>query len=157
MIKCWNLGYEKSKQKAHKIYRKIGRIQCPIFNNELVSFTSSGFSHLIRKRGRVSRTKTEQKKRFVLLKYAERMVKEPTHRVKIEFERREIMEKVNRFGKKILIKKKANAWTLVENIEGSEVKLVIGQVSGRGKEFVSIMSRDVVRSTPPKNKIKKSP
>lgn len=147
MIKCWNLGYEKSKKKAHRIYAKIGSVQCPIFNDELVSFTSRGFRHLIRKRGRATRAKTEQKKRFVLLKYAERMVTKPAHRVKIEFETREITEKVNRYGKKMLVKRSAKAWTIIEDIEGSEVKLVIGQVDGRGKEFVSIMSKDVLTST----------
>jgi hypothetical protein len=151
MIKYWSLGYEKSKEKAKKIYSKIGRVPCPIFNNELVSFTSRGFGHIIRK-GRIPRTKTEQKKRFVLLKYAERMVKSPASQVKVEFERREITEKVNRFGQKILVKKWANAWALVETIDGCVVKLVISQIDGKNKEFLSIMSKEVKKSIPHKTK-----
>jgi len=47
MIKSWFLGYEKSKAKAQRIYKKIGRVPCPIFNNELVAFNRDGFNHLI--------------------------------------------------------------------------------------------------------------
>lgn len=150
MIRAWSLGYKKAREKAKNIYSKIGRVQCPVFNDEFVSFTSNGFRHLVRK-GRIARTKNEQKKRFVLLKHAERMVKNPTYRLKIEFEEKELIERVNRFGTKVLVKKKAKAWTLIENIDDCTVKLVIGQVDGRGKEFLSIMG-DNVQIRPVRNK-----
>ena len=71
------------------------------------------------------------------------MVKNPADRVNIEFERKEIEKKVNRFGKKVLIKQWANAWTLVEKINDCSIKLVIGQINGGDKKFISIMSSDI--------------
>lgn len=137
-MKTWGLGYDKAKDKAKQIYSRIGTIPCPIFNDEGISFTSRGFTHLMRK-GRIPRTRNEQKKRFKLLEFAERMVKSPLQRATIEFEETEIVEKMRKFGSPILVKKKAKAWTIVEEIEGCRVKLVISQVEGRQKEFLSIM------------------
>ena len=143
MIKCWSLGYEKSKEKARKIYKKIGIVECPIFNDELIAFTSSGFNHLIRK-GRIPRTRNEQKKRFVLLKHAERIVKKPSSRVLLEYEEREVVVKIKRYGQKILVKKKAKFWAFIEKIDGCKIKLVVGQVGNGDKKFISIMGNNVV-------------
>ena len=137
-MKTWGLGYEKSKEKAKQIYNKIGSIPCPIFSNEKVAFTSRGFNHLIRK-GRIPRTKSEQKKRFALLSYAERIVKTPTQRATILFEEKEITEKVDKYGSKITVKKIARFWAITEEIDECKIKLVIWEVENRQKEFLSIM------------------
>ena len=64
-MKTWSLGYGKAKIKAKAIYSKIGRIQCPAFGGEHVSFTSEGFNHLMRK-GRLPRTKMSRKRDLYL-------------------------------------------------------------------------------------------
>ncbi|MFC1756615.1 hypothetical protein ACFLZC_00435 [Patescibacteria group bacterium] len=75
-MRTWNLGYKKAKEKAKKVYSKIGRIQCPALNNEFVSFSRLGFNHIMRK-GRIPRTRNEQKRRFKLLLFAENIIKNP--------------------------------------------------------------------------------
>jgi hypothetical protein len=143
-MKTWGLGYEKAKEKAKQIYSKIGSIPCPIFSNEKIAFTSRGFNHLIRK-GRIPRPKNEQKKRFALLEHAEKIVKNPNLRASIEFEEKEITEKVDKFGSKVLVKKMARFWTIVEEIDGCRIKLVIWEVENRQKEFLSIMGDNGIK------------
>lgn len=55
--------YETIRTKAEEYYRKIGKIQSPIFN-EGVSFNSEGFNHLIYKRGRKEREKNRRRQNF---------------------------------------------------------------------------------------------
>lgn len=68
--------YKQLKLKAKKDYSKIGRISSPALNNEYVAFTNKGFTHLIRK-GRNPRPRSEQAKRFLLIPYAEQIIKNP--------------------------------------------------------------------------------
>ena len=140
MIKCWSLGYEKAKKKAKGIYSKIGQIPCPALNDD-VYFNSKGFRHLVRK-GRIPRPRNEQKRRFVLLKYAEKIIKNP--KAKIFFRQEERKIKIDRHGEKLLTTKMVNFWTFVEEIEDCKVKVVIGQFGQRAqKNFVSIMGDNV--------------
>jgi hypothetical protein len=154
-MKTWNLGYKKSKEKAKKIYSKIGRIPCPALNGEFVSFTRAGFTHLLRK-GRIPRTRNEQKRRFALLSFAEKIIKNPE--AVIIYRQEEIKEKVNRYGEKILLARMANFWTFVEKINDCLVKIVIRQVNNGRKHFFSIMSDNirVPRNKTQKAKTKKS-
>src|SRR3990167_3052443 len=104
IIKTWGVGYEKSKKKAKKIYTRIGRIPSPALNGEYVAFTSAGFSHLVRK-GRIPRTRNEQKRRFVLLPYAESIIKNP--KAVILYRSNEVKYYADRHGEKVLMTKTA--------------------------------------------------
>src|SRR3989344_5159926 len=104
MIKTWDLGYEKSKQKAKAIYVRIGRIQSPALGDS-VAFTSAGFNHLIRK-GRIPRPKNEQKRRFALIPYIEQIVKNP--KSLLLYERRETRYVTDRHGEKVTIQSVAD-------------------------------------------------
>ncbi len=155
-MKTWSLGYTKAKKKAKTIYSKIGRIQCPAFGGEHVSFTSEGFNHLMRK-GRLPRTKNEQKKRFVLIPYIEQIIKNP--KAVILYERRETKVISNRHGEKISIQSIADFWTFVEIINGCRIKVVIRKISEKGnKHFFSVMGDKIKinRGKKIKNTIKKS-
>ena len=136
-MKMWNFGYEKSKKLAKKIYSKIGRIPCPAFDSGLVAFTSNGFNHLIRK-GRIPRTKNEQKRRFILVQYMEDIIRNPC--AEITFRQTEEKHAVNRHGQEIQIASTANFWTFHVNINKCEIKLVIKQIGQGQKQFQSIMS-----------------
>jgi hypothetical protein len=138
-MQTWNFGYEKTKKLAKKIYSKIGRIPCPAFDGELISFTSDGFNHLIRK-GRIPRTRNEQKRRFALIPYAEEIIKNPQA---ITFRTTEEKYNVNRHGKNILVTSTANFWTFHAKIKECNIKLVIRQIHHGQKQFQSIMSDDV--------------
>jgi hypothetical protein len=60
--------------KAHKIivkkakeeYKRIGKIKCPAFDNELIHFNQKGFRHLLMKTGKY-RTISEQARRLNLI------------------------------------------------------------------------------------------
>ena len=140
-MKVWNLGYEKAKQKAKSLYSKIGRLSCPAFGGEAVAFTSEGFNHLLRK-GRVPRTRNEQKRRFALLPFVERVIKNP--KAVILFERRETKTVINRHGDKMTLQSVADFWTFVEKIDGCKIKVVVRQITAKGsKHFFSVMGDTV--------------
>ncbi len=140
-MKTWGLGYKKAKQKAKQIYSAIGHIPCPALGDEIIAFTGVGFSHLVRK-GRMPRTRNEQKKRFVLIPYIEKMIQNP--RAVIEYRRTEEKILINRHGEQILIASVAEFWTFVEQIDDCGVKVVIRKLSTGGpKHFFSVMGDNV--------------
>jgi len=139
MIKTWSLGYKKARKRAEKIYSKIGTIQCPALN-DIISFSKWGFKHLIYK-GRIPRTRGEQKRRFVLLPYATQIIKNP--QAIILYEEKEIEYKPNKISQ-------ARFWAFVEEIKNCKVKVVIMQVGIGNKKFCSIMGNNVKTKKPPK-------
>lgn len=134
------LGYEKAKQQAKQIYSKIGRIRCPALGDEYVFFTSAGFNHILRK-GRIPRTRNEQKRRFTLIPYVEEIIKNPA--AKIIYRKTEVKEKVNRHGEKVLIESMAHFWTFVDKIDDCAIKVVIRQLENKNKYFFSVMGDNV--------------
>lgn len=151
------MGYEKAKQRAIKIYSRIGQIKSSALNNDYVSFSRLGFNHLVRK-GRIPRTKNEQKRRFSLLPYAENIIKNP--KAVIIFRKEKIKEKVNRHGEKILVESTAHFWTFVDKIKDCSIKVVIRQKNGGKKHFFSIMGDNIktIRGKRTRrNRTKKSP
>ena len=155
-MKTWALGYEKAKQKAKATYSAIGHISCPALGDEIVAFTSLGFNHLVRK-GRVPRTRNDQKKRFVLIPYVEQMIKNP--RATMEYRRTENKIIVDRHGERVLIESVAEFWTFVERFDDCVIKVVVRQLSTGGpKHFLSVMGDNVEIDNRAKKhtKIKKS-
>ena len=134
------LGYEKAKQQAKQIYSKIGRIKCPALGDEYVFFTSAGFDHILRK-GRIPRTRNEQKRRFTLMPYVENIIKNPT--AKIIYRKLDVKEKVNRHGEKVLVESVAHFWTFREKINDCVIKVVIRQLANKDKHFFSVMGDNV--------------
>lgn len=130
--------YKKEKNRARLIYKKIGSVTCPVFNGELIYFNSKGFNHLIRK-GRMVRPIKEQIIRFFLIRFVKRVIQKPVNRTIIEFEQRFVIERINKFGNKKSLKKPAKFWTIHQTIGNFLVKVVIIQVAGRRKEFLSVM------------------
>ena len=134
------LGYEKAKQQAKHLYSKIGRIKCPALGDEYVFFTSAGFNHILRK-GRIPRTRNEQKRRFTLLPHVENIIKNPA--TEIIYRKTKIKEKSNRHGKKVLIESVAHFWTFKEKVDDCVVKVVIRQLENKNKHFFSVMGDNV--------------
>lgn len=138
-MKAWGLGYEKAKERAQEIYKKIGSVKCPALGSH-VAFSRSGLNHIIRK-GRIPRTRNEQKRRFTLLPYVENIVKNPT--AVILYKKEIIKERVNRHGEKVLMESVAHFWTFVEKIEDCTIKVVIRQLNNKAKHFFSVMGDNV--------------
>ena len=152
-MKTWGVGYEKSKRKAKEIYSKIGRIRCPALSNEYISFSRIGLNHLIRK-GRIPRPRNEQKRRFVLLPYVEKIIKNPE--ATIFYKHKRIKRKVNRHGEKILIESEADFWIFIQKIKSCAIKVIIRQLGDGNKHFLSVMG-DSVKIDNKTRKNKKSP
>lgn len=131
--------YEQLKLKAKKIYSKIGEIPSPAFNNEYVAFTNKGFTHLIRK-GRNPRPRSEQKRRFLLIPYAEQIIKNP--KATILYRSSETKYYINRYGQKILTTSTAHFWTFVDIIKGTKIKVVVRQLNQGQRHFFSIMGNN---------------
>jgi len=141
-IRTWGIGYEAAVAKAKQIYSKIGRIPCPLFNGEFVVFNRHGFTHILR-RGKLIRPKAQRLIRLRLIEFAETIIKTPDGSVTVEFrDEYEIERVVNRFGKKILEKRKARSWGFVRVVDDSKITIVVGQIDGGQKEFLSIMAED---------------
>ena len=154
-MRTWKLGYEKAKKKALETYSSIGILQCPALGGEAVHFTRIGFSHLVRK-GKNPRTRTEQKKRFVLVQHVTKILSNPD--VAIEYRKEERVILVDRRGEKIVATSVAEFWTCVEKIEDCTVKVVVRQLdTGGPKHFFSVMGDNVtVTSGKPRNKKSRS-
>lgn len=140
-MKTWNLGYEKSKERARATYKQIGSIQCPALNGEYISCTAVGFSHLVRK-GKNPRSKNEQKRRFVLIQYVEEIIK--NSKTTIEYRQNTEKININRHGENILIESKAEFWTFSQKVDDCVVKVVIRQLTPGGpKHFFSVMGDNI--------------
>lgn len=139
-MEAWRLGYEKAKERAKQVYSKIGSIQCSALSDDYVVFSRSGFNHIMRK-GRIPRTRNEQKRRFTLLPYVENIIKNP--KAVIVYRKEIIKERVNRHGVKVLIESTAYFWTFLEQINNCNVKVVIRQLDRGSKHFFSVMGDNV--------------
>ena len=140
-MKTWGIGYDKSKERAKKIYKNIGIILSPALGGSEVLFSSIGFTHLLRK-GRIPRPRNEQKKRFTLLEYAESIVRNPE--AKIVYKEQERKVEIDRHGEKLIKTSKICFWTFIEKIEDCNVKVVISQVDAGKKHFFSIMGDNII-------------
>jgi hypothetical protein len=141
MIETWGIGYEQAKIRAKQIYSKIGRVSCPFFNGELVVFNRKGFNHLLR-RGPKVRPKKDSLIRLRLIEFAESIIKNLDGNVVVEFrDDYEVERLVNRSGNKVKEKVLAKSWGFITTIDNSEITLVIGQIHGGQKEFLSIMAK----------------
>jgi hypothetical protein len=68
-------SYRETKRKAGSFYFKMGHISSPASGGKVV-FNNIGFRHLIWKGGK-HRPKGEQKRRFALLPYVEKIISNP--------------------------------------------------------------------------------
>jgi len=138
-ITVWKLGYAESRQKAKEIYSKIGSVKCPALDSE-VFFSRIGFNHIIRK-GHQLRTKAEQKRRFVLIQYAKQIILDP--KATILFRESTVREKINKYGKRVIVESHARFWTFVATIHGCKIKVVIRQLDDGKKHFLSIFGDNI--------------
>jgi len=134
------VSYQKAKSEAKKEYSKIGSVHCTALDNDLVSFTRIGFNHLVQ-RGHKPRPKTEQIKRFSLIKYATQIITNP--KAEMLFEQRNTKIFVNRHGNKQLVNSKAEFWTFISWVNGCRIKVVIRSIDEKQKHFFSIMGNKV--------------
>ena len=97
-------------------------ITCPALNNEKIYFNNSGFTHLMRKGGKL-RAYSEQKRRFSALKFCKEILtlRDPV----IEY------RQINN----------VQFWMFKTIKDNLEIKLVIRQIDSNPKHFFSIMGK----------------
>ena len=139
-----HMGYAKCLKWAKKFYKKIGRVLCPALN-EYVIFNNKGFNHLIRKLKR--RSRTEQRKRFLLLPFAERIILNP--KAKIEYRSQSKKLKIKQGKNKVLQNSIIQEWGFEEVIANLKIKVVIRQINNGQKFFYSIMGDKVKNNKKP--------
>lgn len=126
------MDYEECRRWAKKFYKNIGRISSPALNGDFVVFNNKGFKHLLRK-AKV-RSKSEQMRRFKLLPYAVRIIRDPQVAV--------------RFRKCLSNGQTVKYWVLTKMVFELRIKVVVRQVGDGSKYFYSAMSRRVKPKDP---------
>lgn len=129
-------NHKKIKENANNFYKKIGRINCPAFNNEAVYFNSEGFNHLIYKK-KSERSKNDQITKFKLLPIAKEIVYISTTFQEYDEGLAEIIRK--RFKKRVKETVAVRYWGLVAIIRSKKVKVIIRQVGHGQKHFFSVI------------------
>jgi hypothetical protein len=117
-------GYKKVKEEARLFYSKIDRVWCPVLG-EAVVFDETGFRHLVQK-GRKSRPKSEQKRRFAFLVHAEEILKNP----KVTFSHEAHSQDPD-----------INYWVFKEKRKDKKMKLIVRQIGNGKKHFLSIYGK----------------
>jgi hypothetical protein len=127
-------AYEKAKRQAKECYRKIGRVWCPALN-DYVTFNDAGFRHLIW-RGKASRSRKEQTRRFSLLPHAPSIVSLST--TYIEYRKEQRRTTTGSWGTKRTLFSTVRFWKLVGENNGGKISVIIQQFSKGQKHFLSI-------------------
>lgn len=117
-----NEHYEVARRKAKEYYAAIGRVWCPSLS-EYIVFTKVGFRHLIWK-GRSARPKNEQRRRFALLRYAKRIIKNKN--AYIAYRSKGHMQ----------------FWAFIEKYDSELITVIIRQFGEEEKHFFSIFKKE---------------
>ena len=113
--------YYEHRDKAKIFYKNLKEIPCAVLDNEYIEFGNAGFQHLLKK-GRYPRTKSDQIRRFLLLKYVPNIIKDPNVSIVC------------------LEDKTACFWRITKRIEKQIIKVIIRQFPGENKHFFSVMN-----------------
>jgi hypothetical protein len=133
------MGYNSCKKWAKKFYKKIGAIISPALDDQFVYFNNTGFNHLIRKLS--IRSRTEQKKRFLLLPKVESIIKNPKAIIVYRKEEKKFLSKWKE--SKFLKESSFHYWTFVCFTDSKKIKVVIRQINNGCKHFYSVMDKKV--------------
>jgi hypothetical protein len=104
-------------------YKKTGKVWCPVLK-DYVTFNSVGIHHLLRKRGGL-RPKREQKRRFVLLRYAAGIIGDPKAVILHQL-------KDNPSGRR------AHFWAFKYRYKRKAITVVVRQFENGAKHFLSV-------------------
>ena len=106
-------------------YFSIKNMKCPLFGDEIIYFSRSGFEHLIRK-GPKKRSIKDQTRRFHLLRLATTVIQNSSH---LKY----------RVVQKASTNSSIQFWTLSYLVNGTVLHVVIRQDGCGKKKFFSVM------------------
>jgi len=130
------VNYQKIREAAENFYKKIGCLNCPVFNNKKVYFNSEGFNHLVYKKSS-ERNKNDQIIKFKLLPIAKEIVGLATTYQEYDEGMFNITRK--KFKKRTVESVRVKYWALVAIIRNYKVKVIIRQVGDGNKHFYSVI------------------
>ena len=119
-------NWKKYIKEKHLEYKKIGYVECPAFGNEKVYFNKHGFTHLIRKKGKV-RNHAEQLRRINLLKYASIILSR--------------VQDIVSYSKNIEYGLPCYFWIFHMEVDLRKIRIVVRQLGEGRRHFFSIMDR----------------
>lgn len=119
-----NKAYAKLYDDAKRIYFNIGEVTSTSLNGDKVVFNRFGWRHIFQKRSD-RRSIQDTIRRFTLLKYAPKIVREGSLKV---------------FRENIQNEVKGRFWTICSQKQGQEkIKVIIRQINDGPKHFFSVM------------------
>jgi len=118
-------------------YSNIGRVWCPVLN-DYISFNSTGFRHLLRKKG-VLRAGADQKRRFNLLTNAVSII--ANSEIIVDHKREEALHRIHRDGKGVMVSDMVDFWKLTRRGPDNAITIVVRQFENGNKHFLSIYSK----------------
>jgi len=131
---------EKIINKTEKIYKKIGKIYCPYFREE-ISFNDKGIKHLKFKSEGKARERKDQYMRLKNIHIAPLIIKKSS--TLQEIHNKKIFVKIRTNTRKEKILKHAIYYGFIAIIEdgnfNKRVKIIIRQIEGGNKHFWSII------------------
>ncbi len=123
-------NYEKLRDDAQDFYRRIGRIVCPAFSEDVIHFPSEGFNHIVFKSARTERERSSQILRFKLLPLAVDLIKLTTTFQEFEETVQEFQVKTRK--KKVTKSKRVRYWGLIAIIQGRKIKVILRKIGDNG-------------------------
>ncbi len=108
---------------AKEYYFKIGKVRCPILDNEEIEFGAQGWRHILIKNG-VPRPTEDMLRRFKILKFSLEIIRKG---------------KLTHYQHTYKHSQLAKFWRLKCEIKGVIYKIIVRQVGSGPKNFFSIM------------------
>jgi len=127
---------EKAKKIAEELYKTIGEVYCPYFENNVI-FNAKGLEHLKFSRRNQARIRADQYMRFRLLKLAPAIIrKSGTLQELKETKKFEVFKIGSRRESKIV---DVTYYTFIAIIRGARMKVVVKQIENGPKFFWSLV------------------
>lgn len=129
-------NYWKTRKKAKKLYETFKPVKCVAVDNQLITFPTSGFYHLIFK-GRKTRSRKEQICKMKHLKQAYEIIsKSSMHQ---EYDVRQAKYIIREKGLKKEVTTETQYWGLVAITGGKRIKVILKKSGTGNYQFWSVM------------------
>jgi hypothetical protein len=137
-------NYDKIRSDAERYYVTLPDVHCPALST-VISFTSSGFNHLVFKGDRAERDRDSQMMRFKLLPQAYKLIGLTTTYQEYEDSLKEF--RVRKHKKRELVTKQVQYWGLIAIIGNRKIKVILRKVGNGNIHFWSVIPAWVTNKT----------
>ncbi len=128
--------YYQIRKDAHEYFMNLKPIYCPALETE-IHFCSSGFNHIIYKKGNLERDRSEQIERFQMLPLAMNIIAKTTM-IQEQEEISKLMT-IKRYKKKFIRTRNVIYYGLIAIIEKRKIKVILRKIGNGNVKFWSII------------------